>query len=1121
MATRGEIHTSGEPAWLPGPSRLACLRISDEALRRALASDLARLGYGVDIVASVGGAEIAPPFDLIVVDADALHEGDRFSPSPDTPASDARPVLIAAIDAADLTAIDRAGAAGFDEILLLPADVAHAAARLAFALRRAESARALARRSSDPGGRRYREVLGSAVRQARELTLLHEVRTALGRDLELPSIFRQVVEFTAATFGYTYVSVYVLEDQLTLVLQHQVGYDSVLNRIPVNLGVAGRVARTGQPVLLEDVSTDSAFLGAIGGITSEVCVPFFDKGLVAGILNIESVGDDRLGADDLRVMTAVSEHLSLAVERARLFETARASETRLRLAFESADMGTWEWNSATGDVRWSEQMGPLYGLPRGTAHLTAAQWYTLVHPADHQRMLQADQDSIERAADWETEFRVIHPETGDMRWLAAKGRAVERGPRGEATRLIGVTMDITGRKRLEQERLRSVQLETARAEAEEAERRITDTLERITAAFIALDPAGRLTYLNARAGELLGRPREEVIGCVFWDLFREVVGADFATRLRQAASTQSATEFDAFSPALNRWLVVHAYPAPEGLSIYLQDVTDRRRAEEELRRSEERFRALVQNASDVIVIVDHAGVVRYASPAMERIIGVPPEVVVGSDNLIRAHPDDVPRLRRAYVRVARSTGVNPPIELRFRHRDGSWRWLEITATNLFDEPGINGIVANCRDVTERKKAEDDLRFLAETSELLAASLDTETTLDTLVRQVVAHLADWCVVDAVDEKGNVRDIAVAHVDPQLEARLLDLRRRRPINLGAPIGPGASLRTRSPYLYTVLTEEDLVRTVDDPAAREEFRAFGYRSGIAVPLIARGVTLGALSFVSATPGRFGPSELALAEDLARRAALAMDNARLYRDAQTAIAARDQFMSVAAHELRTPITSINGFSELLRRELHGVAADPDRINRYVDRLVASGGRLGALVEDMLDVSRIQLGQLPLRLEPVDLADLVCRVASNYQEQRGDTRHRLMTAVPSGPCPIVADEDRLEQVLTNLLDNSVKYTPEGGEIRVALKPGDGTVRLTVSDSGIGLPPAELESIFRPFGRAENAVVDNLPGLGLGLYICRNIVERHGGRIWAESAGEGKGTTIVVWLPVPSASEPV
>jgi len=328
----------------------------------------------------------------------------------------------------------------------------------------------------------------------------------------------------------------------------------------------------------------------------------------------------------------------------------------------------------------------------------------------------------------------------------------------------------------------------------------------------------------------------------------------------------------------------------------------------------------------------------------------------------------------------------------------------------------------------------------------------------------------------------------------------------------------LRTGQAQVYPVMDDEEQAIHVDDPAAREDFRAFGFRSGIAVPLVARGTTLGVLSFASGNPGRFGPSELALAQDLARRAALAMDNARLYRDSQAAIAARDQFLSVAAHELRTPVTSITGFTELLRREIHGVAPDQARVVRFVERLTSASGRLATLVEDVLDVSRIRLGQLPLRLHRVELAALVQRVALAYQERRADDRHVFVTNLPPDGCEIVADEDRLEQVLTNLLDNAVKYSPRGGEIRLTLAMADGAVRLTVSDPGIGLPPADLESIFEPFERAVNAVTDNHPGLGLGLFICRNIVERHGGRIWAESDGEGQGTTIVVWLPAPSAA---
>jgi signal transduction histidine kinase len=215
----------------------------------------------------------------------------------------------------------------------------------------------------------------------------------------------------------------------------------------------------------------------------------------------------------------------------------------------------------------------------------------------------------------------------------------------------------------------------------------------------------------------------------------------------------------------------------------------------------------------------------------------------------------------------------------------------------------------------------------------------------------------------------------------------------------------------------------------------------------------------------------------------------------------------------LRTPITAINGFSELLKREIIRETVEPDRSQRFVNRLTEAGSRLSALVDDMLDVSRIRLGQLPLRLKLVDLGSITHRVVAARREQFGSEHHQFVLQIPDRDCSLVVDEDRLEQVVSNLLDNAVKYSPNGGNIRVQLEAQEDALTLTIADPGIGLPAEALDSIFQPFGRAPNAIQSNLPGLGLGLFICRNIVERHGGQIWAESEGDSKGTTMSVRLP--------
>jgi PAS domain S-box-containing protein len=953
-------------------------------------------------------------------------------------------------------------------------------------------------------------LLVNSERHAQELTLLHQIRTAIALDTDLSTIFRTVVDQVSATFGYTLVSLYTLEDGF-LVLQHQVGYDQVLERIPIERGIVGRVARSGQAVLIGDVSREPDFLAAIPEVRSEICVPFFRAGVVAGIFNVESSDERALDLQDLRLVSEITGFLNLAVERSALYAAMHASEERLRIALEAADMGAWVWYPVTGDVQWSEQMAPLYGLPPGTKHITMQEWFKAVHPDDRETVARADRNFLRYGEEYGLEFRVVLP-SGAVRWLEGKGKVVERGPNGEVVSAVGVTMDITGRKRLEAERLRLAQLETERAQARQAQRVITDTLERMTAGFIAVDSDWNFTYLNQRALAMLEREALDLSGRLIWSVFPEIVGTEIERALRGAVESQRPANFDSFWPGPDRWIEMHVYPAGEGLSIYLQDVTERRRAEDEQRRIEARFRALVQHASDVILILDRDGTVRYASPAIERVIGLTPDEVVGRDNFFMVHSQDAKRLRLAFVRVAKSPGVNPPILLRFRHRNGSFRWVEVTATNLFDDPAIQGIIANCRDITERQEAEYNLWFLAETSAVLGTSLDLETTMSSITRLIVMNLADFCIVDLVNDVGGPQGFAAAHRDPDAERALNQVRKSWPLDPETGYGPSYVLQTGKSLLYPTIDDEMQKHWAGPSENGPDLSQFGPRSAIVVPMVARGNVVGVLTVASTSPNRYSELELGLVEELGRRAALAVDNAMLYRAARSAIEVRDQFLSVAAHELRTPITAISGFAALLDRELKQ-RNDPDRVQRFVRRLADAGTRLAVLVDDLLDVSHIRLGNLPLRLETLDLQSLVERVHQRYEEQATPPGHLIVLEVPRGDCILQADEDRIEQVITNLIDNAIKYSPEGGEIIITLNgDGDG-VLLTVTDRGIGLEDANLESIFKPFGRAPNAVAGNFLGLGIGLYICRNIVERHGGRTWAESDGVGRGTTISVWLP--------
>ncbi len=409
-----------------------------------------------------------------------------------------------------------------------------------------------------------------------------------------------------------------------------------------------------------------------------------------------------------------------------------------------------------------------------------------------------------------------------------------------------------------------------------------------------------------------------------------------------------------------------------------------------------------------------------------------------------------------------------------------------------------------------------MAFLAEASALLGGSFDREETLAAVAQLAVPAVGDWCVIHLCGEDGSLRLVAGAHANPAKIDLLRDLVQRYPAGSNAPHGPSRVIRTELPEMVVDIADEILSQMARDAEHLRLLQSLGLVSSMTVPLRARGRTLGTVSFATAESGRrYELADLKLAEDLAGRIAVAVDNARLYAEAQEAVRARDQFLSIAAHELRTPVAGVKGYAQMLLRAQVRDTLTAEKITHGLRTLDQVSDRLTGLTNDLLDVSRIRLGQLPLRPRQIDFDGLVREVAQRIGVGLGD-RHPLVLAVADSLPPMVIDPDRIEQVLTNLLDNAAKYSPGGGPIQLMVEAdeaGEG-ILVTVRDTGIGLPAAAAEAIFEPFGRAENAIQQNLPGLGLGLYICRSIAERHGGRIWAESAGDGQGTAMHLWLPI-------
>ncbi|MEA2525481.1 MAG: hypothetical protein QOF73_2708 [Thermomicrobiales bacterium] len=533
------------------------------------------------------------------------------------------------------------------------------------------------------------------------------------------------------------------------------------------------------------------------------------------------------------------------------------------------------------------------------------------------------------------------------------------------------------------------------------------------------------------------------------------------------------------------------------------------------------FAAILDHVADGVSFQDASGRLVYANTAAaealgfasrEELLAAPLADVRAKYVILDEDGAPVP-LERLPGRRALAGEAEPEMTVRFRVlATGEEHWSSLRATAIRDpDGGIRGVVNVWHDVTALKRNEATQRLLAEAGAALAGSLDVEATLAAVARMAVPALADWCVVFLVDEERVIRRVELAAADPAREVLLRQIQDRFPPAWDGPLPAARAIRTGEPVVTAEANTGWLAEYTGDEEYRRLAREIGLRSALAVPLAARGRTLGALSFGAATRGRFGSAEVAVAEELARRAALAVDNARLYAEAQAAVAARDRFLSIAAHELRTPIAVTKAFAELLAREQARGTPSPERVAHLVDRIVGGADRLDQLTQELLDVARLRLGQLPLQPEPLDLTALAREVVERHRERAAETHHVVVEV--DGPCPVMADPDRIEQVLVNLVENALKYSPAGGTVRVSVAhEGDG-VRVSVADEGIGLPAGVNEAIFAPFGRAANAAESGIPGLGLGLYIGRSFVERHGGRIWAESPGEGRGTTVSFWLP--------
>lgn len=628
---------------------------------------------------------------------------------------------------------------------------------------------------------------------------------------------------------------------------------------------------------------------------------------------------------------------------------------------------------------------------------------------------------------------------------------------------------------------------------------------------------GMLLAVNPAWGTLLGERPSALIGTLFFDCIHPDDLAAAQAALARSASMPAQRFEVRYRNAQSHWRHFAWNITVEDGLVYAsgRDVTaERKLAEQAMQANEMRLRLALDAGAMAAWHWDIRAARADWIYGMDALHGLTPDATQRSRTLrgylALVHPEDRQGLRTAMRRALASVS-DFQAEYRVVRADGQVRWVEARARILFDENGeprqYSGL---CTDVSERKRTERDLRFLAGASTEIASADDERSMLERVAQRAVPDFADWCAVDLLQEDGSLERIAIAHADPARLPDAWELHRRYPPDPDMPRGVWQIARSGEPAIIPNMRDNLLENAIRDPERLALLRRLGFRSYLGVPIAAQGSVLGVLNFIGAESGRvYGEADVALALDLAQRVATAMENARLYRELQRSDRAKDVFLATLAHELRNPLAPIANSLALM-----DLCPDDAAIARQASQVIGRQlAQFTRLVDDLLDMSRINTGKIEIKTEAVDLVDILKAALETSRPHVEAAGHALALDIGTAPAPLVADPVRLAQVFSNLLNNAAKYTNPGGRILLALDADAQEYRVRVCDNGVGISPAMLQQVFTIFTQVTHPVERSQGGLGIGLALVDGLVKLHGGRVEAKSEGVGCGSEFIVHLP--------
>ncbi len=878
------------------------------------------------------------------------------------------------------------------------------------------------------------------------------------------------------------------------------------------------------PVRIADVTADSRYgksapyHGMPEGhlpVKSYLAVPVVSRsGEVLGGLFFGHAEIGVFTAEHERLLIGIAGQAAAAIDNARLHQRTQAAAERLNLALSAADLGDWSWDAESDIATFSERGAEIFGISAGP-QMTWTELQKLIHEEDRGRARDEVERVIAQREQYDIEYRVNRPD-GSKVWVGVLGRAVYDS-HGKVVGMHGVVQDISDRKRLHQS------LKTSEA-------RFRGLIEQAPFSVQVFSPQGHTIMVNRAWKELWGLTIDQLKSYnILEDQQLENNGVlQFLRKAFAGAPTFiPPAEYDPNKTLPGetrhkdaiRWVSAVAYPFKDEMGnvqevvLVHDDITARRNTESALRDSEERLRlALEAGTMGVWDWNVCTGELKW-SDSLEPLHGLAPGTFGGTfehfEQLV--HPEDRALLQSA-IKTAIETREQFYVEFRNLRPNGGIHWIAGSG-KVFE--GSDGkplrMIGVGMDVTNRRRSENTARFLADASAALSVLVDSDSTLQKVASLAVPHFADWVAVDVLEENGQLRRVAVAHVEPTKVKFAHELHRRFPADPSDSRGVWSILRTSKAELVPELTDEMLAESVKDPELLGIIRELGLKSYIGVPLIVRGKTIGVITFIMAESGHtYDETDLAVAEDLASRTGIAVENSQLYRELRDADHRKDEFLATLAHELRNPLAPIrNGLQVFRLAGARGEMAEDalTMMERQLSHMVR-------LVDDLLDVSRITRNKLELRKERVSLATVIHTGVETARPMIEHFGHTFSAKLPPKPVYIDADPLRLAQVFSNLLTNAAKYTEPGGQISlIATTVGEEAV-VHVQDNGLGIPLEAQSSIFEMFSQVDRNIERSQGGLGIGLTLVRRLVEMHGGRVDVKSEGPGKGSEFTVRIPV-------